>query len=129
METKLKNTVSATGTYNNIPTEITSDVVLVTMLSGLTIAKTADKTIWADDYLTYTITITNNTSQTYATPVVKDVVDTNLVTFVNESVTIDGAKAETSEYSFEGNTLTINLKDLAPNGTSTITFQVAKKTE
>lgn len=129
METELKNTVSATGTYNNIPTEITSDVVLVTMLSGLTITKTADKTIWADDYLTYTITITNNTSQTYATPIVKDVVDTNLVTFVNESVTMDGAKAETSEYSFEGNTLTINLKDLAPNGTSTITFQVAKKTE
>lgn len=45
MKTELKNTVSATGTYNNIPTEITSDVVLVTMLSELTITKTADKTI------------------------------------------------------------------------------------
>ncbi len=46
METELTNTVKAVGNYNNIPTSITSDALVVTMISGLTITKTADKSIW-----------------------------------------------------------------------------------
>lgn len=90
METELTNTVKAVGNYNNIPTSITSDALVVTMISGLTITKTADKSIWADGALTYTITINNQSTQSYTSPVITDIIDTRLVTFTPDSVTIDG---------------------------------------
>lgn len=97
METELKNTVSATGNINEIPTLINSEASVVTMLSGLTITKTADKTVWADGLLTYIITISNQTTTSYVSPVVTDILDTTLVNFVEDSVTIDGVKATAQE--------------------------------
>lgn len=129
MEIELKNTVSATGNINEIPTLINSEASVVTMLSGLTITKTADKTVWADRLLTYTITISNQTTVPYVTPIVKDILDTSLVNFVDDSVTIDGVKATAEEASFNTatSTLTVNLTDIEAAGTKTITFQVTKK--
>lgn len=129
METELSNVVTALGNYNGVSTSISSEANLVTMISGLTIVKNADKTVWADGTLTYTITINNQTSVAYTTPVITDVLNGNLVTFVNDSVTIDGAKAESSQYNYDTstNTLTITLEDLAPSSSKTITFQVTKK--
>ena len=129
MENELSNLASALGNYNSIPTSITSDAVLVTMVSGLTITKSADKTIWADGALTYTIKIDNQSSETYAAPVVTDILYGTLVNFVDGSVTIDGVKATESEYSYEEgtNTLKVTLADVAAGGSKTITFQVTKK--
>lgn len=129
MENELSNTVTALGTYNSIPTSITSDAVLVTMISGLTITKSADKTVWADGALTYTIKIDNQAQETYAVPVVTDILNGSLVSFVTGSVTIDGVKAEDNEYSFDTgtNTLKVTLTDIAAGGSKTITFQVTKK--
>lgn len=129
METELTNTVRAVGNYNNIPTAITSDALVVTMISGLTITKTADKSIWADGALTYTITINNQSTQSYTSPVITDVLDTSLVVFTPDSVTIDGVKATSSQYTYDESTstLTVNLEDLAAAATKTITFQVTKK--
>lgn len=129
METELSNTVSALGSYNSIPTSITSDAVLVTMISGLTITKSADKTVWADGALTYTIKIDNQAAETYTAPVVTDILNGTLVTFVDGSVTIDGTAATSSEYNFESgtNTLTVTLTDIPAGGSKTITFQVTKK--
>lgn len=79
METELTNTVKAVGNYNNIPTSITSDALVVTMISGLTITKTADKSIWADGTLKYTITINNQSTQSYTSPIITDIIDTSLV--------------------------------------------------
>lgn len=129
METTLNNTVSAVGNYNSIPTSITSLASVVTMISGLTITKTADKEVWADGLLTYTIVLDNEATETYTSPVVTDKIDTSLVTFVTGSVTIDGVEATSSEYTYEESTgtLTINLTDIAPSSKKTITFQVTKK--
>ena len=129
METTLNNTVSAVGNYNSIPTSITSLASVVTMISGLTITKTADKEVWADGLLTYTIVLDNEATETYTSPVVTDKIDTSLVTFVTESVTIDGVEATSSEYTYEESTgtLTVNLTDIVPSSKKTITFQVAKK--
>lgn len=129
METTLNNTVSAVGNYNSIPTSITSLASVVTMISGLTITKTADKEVWADGLLTYTIVLDNEATETYTSPVVTDKIDTSLVTFVTESVTIDGEEATSSEYTYEESTgtLTVNLTDIVPSSKKTITFQVAKK--
>lgn len=129
MEAELSNVVTALGNYNGVSTSISSEANLVTMISRLTIVKNADKTVWADGTLTYTITINNQTSVAYTTLVITDVLDGNLVTFVNDSVTIDGAKAESLQYNYDTstNTLTVTLEDLAPSSSKTITFQVTKK--
>lgn len=125
----LSNTVSVLGNYNNIPTEINSEAVVVSMIDGLTVTKTADKMVWADGLLTYTIVINNKADLSYTTPVITDILDTTKVGFVNESVTIDGVKAETSKYTYEDSTgtLTITLDDITTTGSTTITFQVSKK--
>lgn len=125
----LSNTVSVLGNYNNIPTEINSEAVVVSMIDGLTVTKTADKMVWADGLLTYTIVINNKADLSYTTPVITDILDTTKVGFVNESVTIDGVKAEAGKYTYEESTgtLTITLDDITTTGSTTITFQVSKK--
>ena len=99
------------------------------MIDGLTVTKTANKMVWADGLLTYTIVINNKADLSYTTPVITDILDTTKVEFVNESVTIDGVKAETSKYTYEESTgtLTITLDDIEATGSTTITFQVSKK--
>lgn len=129
METQLTNTASVLGEYNSVPTTITSEALVVTMLDGLTVTKTADKQVWADGNLTYTILVDNKSTESYTNPTITDILDTTLVTFVPESVTIGGQKAETSQYSYDEATgkLTITLSDIGPSASGTVTFQVAKK--
>lgn len=128
MEQTLTNTVRAVGNYDNIPTAITSSASVVTMISGLSITKTSDKQVWAEGNLTYTIKIDNQSEKTYTEPKITDELDTTKVTFVENSVTIDGSTADTSKYNFDSdtNTLTITLDDIAASNTCTVTFQVSK---
>lgn len=126
---ELTNIASATGTYNNLPTAITSEAVVVALIEGLSITKTTDKQSWANGPLTYTITVDNKAQETYVSPIVTDIIDTTLVSFVDGSVTIDGVKADESKYNYDTDThtLTINLSDIASSASSIITFQVNKK--
>lgn len=129
METILSNTVSALGNYNDVPTAMASEAVLVTLLDGLKITKTADKPVWADGVLTYTIVLTNDETKPYTAPVVTDIIDNTLVDFISGSVMIEGVAATDNQYSYNENThtLTILLDDIAATSTRTITFQVKKK--
>lgn len=129
METQLSNTATVLGQYNSIPTSISSQALVVTMIDGLTVTKTADKMIWADGVLTYTVLVDNKATESYTSPVITDILNTTLVSFVAGSVTIDGAKAEEGKYNYneDTGTLTIDLEDIAPSSSSTITFQVEKK--
>ena len=43
------------------------------MISELTVKKTADKMVWGDGKLTYTIEIDNQTNVDYTEPVISDV--------------------------------------------------------
>lgn len=128
MNKELTNIATATGTYNNLPTSMTSDTSAVALIEGLTITKTADQTSWVNGPLTYTITIDNQATETYATPVITDIIDTTLVSFVPDSVYIDGTKAETSQYNYdeETHTLTVTLTDIPATSKKTVTFQVKK---
>ena len=82
-------------------------------------------TIWAKPY---TLTINNTTGQTYTSPVITDTLDTTLVTFVPDSVTINGSTATSSQYTYNNSNglLTVNLSDIATGGTATVTFKVTK---
>lgn len=79
--------------------------------------------------LTYTVLVDNKDTESYTSPVITDILNTTLVSFVTGSVTIDGVKAEEGKYNYneDTGTLTINLEDIAPSSSSTITFQVEKK--
>lgn len=129
METKLNNTASVLGEYDGVPTSVNSEVLVVSLVSGLTVTKSADKTVWADGILTFTIEVDNQTEKSYTAPVITDVLDINLVSFVAGSVTIDGEAADTSKYTYDDatGTLKVTLNDIVAGGKSTITFQVTKK--
>ena len=129
MEKELNNIVNAVGNYNSIPTSVTSAASVVTMIDGLTITKVADKPVWADGELTYTITISNNADKPYVSPKIKDTLDSNLIEFVSDSVTIDGVEASSSEYEYDTGTniLTVNLTDIDVTNSKVVTFKVRKK--
>lgn len=126
---ELNNTATAVGNYNSIPTSLTSNVSTVNMIDGLTMTKTADKPNWITGDLTYTIVIDNKTDKAYENPTVTDIIDNTLIEFVNDSVTINGIKAEASKYNYDdaSHTLTINLENIEPSTTTTLTFSVTKK--
>ena len=124
---ELFNTVTSLGNYNSIPTSLTSNTSVVNIIEGLTISKEADKKNWSDGNLTYTITIDNTTDTSYESVVVEDAIDTSLVELILESITINGAKAQTSEYSYENNTLKVNIERVGATSQSIITFSVKKK--
>ena len=128
MDSKLSNTANVTGTYNSLPTSITSEAIVVALINNITITKTADKQSWGTGPLTYTITVDNKEDSNFENPIITDVIDTSLVTFVDGSVTINGAKAENSEYNYDSstNTLTVNLPTMSGPSTSVVTFQVTK---
>lgn len=124
---ELFNTVTSLGNYNSIPTSLTSNTSVVNIIEGLTISKEADKKNWSDGNLTYTITIDNTTDTSYESVVVEDAIDTSLVELILESITINGAKAQTSEYSYENNTLKVNIERVGATSQAIITFSVKKK--
>ena len=129
METILNNSAGVVGKYNNIPTAISSSASVVTIVDGLSVTKTADKNVWADGVLTYTIVVSNQTDKVYGVPIITDILDNNLLKFIDGSVIIDGIKATTSQYIFreDTNKLTVNLEDIQPTSISTVIFQVARK--
>lgn len=127
MESELTNTVTAVGNYNSIPTSITSNASVVTMIDGLSITKTADKQNWADGELTYTIVVNNQSEKEYVNPVITDKLDTSKVEFVDGSVMIEGSAASSSEYIYNTDTLTINLTTINASDTKNVTFKVRKK--
>lgn len=125
---ELNNSVTATGNYNSVPTSLTSNVSVVNMIDGLTLTKDADKKNWANGDLTYIIIIDNQTDTAYENPIVTDIIDHTLVKFVPNSVTINGMQADTSKYNYneDTHTLTVNLEDIEPSSTTTLTFRVEK---
>ncbi len=126
---ELNNTATSIGNYNNIPTSLTSNTSVVNMIDGLSLVKGADKQNWGSGNLTYTITITNQTDKDYTKPVITDIIDTNLVEFVEDSVTIDNVKASESQYKYDtaNHTLTVNLDDVAASNVVNVSFSVKKK--
>ena len=129
METELTNTATVLGEYNSIPTEISTTALVVTILEGLTVTKSADKPIWTEGNLTYTIEINNETTQAYTTPVITDILDPTLIVLVKGSIKVDDTILEESQYTYEEDTgkLTITLPDITSQSKKTVTFEVCKK--
>lgn len=126
---ELNNTATAVGNYNNVSTSLTSNTSVVNLIDDLTLRLEADKANWSDGLLTYTITLDNQTTLSYENPVVKDVLDTSKVEFVEGSVLIDQVEATSSEASYDSSssTLQITLDEVGANSSKVISFKVKKK--
>lgn len=73
----------------------------------------------------YTIVVENKSGKTYAKGVLADKLDTANVVFDDEyGVEIDGEK--TSDYTFTGGVLSVNLPDVSDGSSLTVTFQVTQ---
>lgn len=124
-DVKLTNIADVTGTYDSIPTTLTSEAIITDLISGLTIVKTADKQNWATGYLTYTVEITNAAENPFENPTFTDILDPTLIKLVENTVKVNGT---TTTYNYDTTTgkLTVELETIATEGSSTITFQVQK---
>ena len=72
-DVKLSNIANVTGTYDSIPTTLTSEAVITDMIAGLTIVKVADKQNLASGNLLYTITITNSAENAFENPEITEI--------------------------------------------------------
>ncbi len=126
---KLSNSVKVVGVYNKILTFLTSNITTVNLINELTITKAADKQNWRDGFLTYTMAISNKNNTNFFNSVIIDIIDTTLVDFVENSISINSRPASGSEYSYDSDThiLKINLEEIAANTDTIVTFRIKKK--
>lgn len=123
--TSLTNNVDISGNYGEdaIPVTFSSNTVTTTIVQGLTVQKSADKSYWVNGPLTYSIVITNNSGGKLAGGELQDTINTALVTFSQTyGVTIDDTT--TQDFTYESGVLKVTLPEIADTESKTIKFQV-----
>ncbi len=121
------NQTDFTGLYGAESEAISfaSNLVSTTIISGLTAVLSADKKYWVDGPLTYTVVITNESGDVYSKGILADNIDTaNVVFDTTYGVEINGTK--TTDFTYTGGLLSVNLPDIAEGGTLTVTFRVTQ---
>lgn len=124
----LTNQVDITGQYGDTssPVSFSSNIVTTSIIQGLSVTKSADKTNWIDGPLTYTVQIQNTSGTSLTSGILTDNLNTSLVEFNNSfGVTIDDTP--TSNFTYSSGELKITLPTLANDQTTTIKFQVTRK--
>lgn len=126
---KLINNASVIGKYNNIATSLVSNTVEINMLDELKMIKEANKKTWRDGYLTYIITIDNQSTSTYQNSKITIVPNNNLISFVDNSIKINDIPVSHNDYHYEANThtLTIDIPNITKNAKTIITYSIKKK--
>lgn len=127
METELTNQATILDNYNDIPTEISTQALVVTILTGPTVTKSADKMVWSDGNLTYKLEVNNQNENAYTSPVVTDILNPDLIKLVDNTIKIDGTLIDESEYTYDESTgkLTINLPTINSKKEKAVTFEVS----
>ena len=126
MNTILNNFL-VTGKINNLDTTITSNIISVEVPSSqLSISKLANKNIWSDGILKYSITITNNSNSNITNGIFKDVINPKYANVIPSSVLVNN-----NSYPFTYNKATgqleINNLNINVNEIVTVTYSVSKK--
>jgi uncharacterized repeat protein (TIGR01451 family) len=95
-------------------------------------SKTVDKTIVnTGEKVKYTITAVNNTEETWTGAQIYDVLDTSVLTFIDDSVYLDGIRylGGTGKWTFTNKQLVVNLGDIAAGKTVKCEFTVQFKND
>jgi len=127
-EVTLTNKADFAGNYGEsaVPITFSTNEVTTTIVQGITVTKSADKSYWVDGPLTYTITVENSSGSSIASIKLTDTLDTSLVEF-NTTYGVQVNGQATTDFTYASGLLTINLQDIADSGSSTVTFQVTLK--
>lgn len=124
MEGKIvRNTSLFTGTFNGLPLDVHSTIAETEIIDGIVATKAADKEIWSNGPLTYTITITNNSGKSFENPIFTDTLDISLIDLDQDTVRVNDAA---TVFTYINGVLSITLPTIPDGGTSTITFQVVQ---
>lgn len=121
------NQADFSGSYGaeNVPITFVSNQVTTTIITGLTATLSANKQYWVDGPLLYTVVVTNNSGDVYSKGVLQDAIDTTNVVFDTDyAVQINGQK--TTDYTFSGGLLSVNLPDVSDGASLTVSFQVTQ---
>lgn len=121
------NQADFSGSYgaDNVPITFVSNQVTTTIVTGLTATLSANKQYWVDGALLYTVVVANNSGETYSKGVLADTLDTANVVFDSTyGVEINGEK--TSDYTYTGGLLSVNLPDVSDGASLTVSFQVTQ---
>ena len=95
-------------------------------------SKTVDKTIVnTGEKVTYSITAVNNTSEPWTGVQVYDVLDTSVLTLIDDSIYIDGIRylSGSGKWTFTDKQLVINLGDIAAGQTVKCDFSIQFKND
>ncbi len=109
--------------YDNQAVDFITTEVETVLVDGIIANKTANKAVWLNGLLTYTVELTNGAEYDLENLVFTDKIDTTKATLVADTVMIDGVAAT---YTFVGDLLTVELPNLAVGEDVAITFQVQK---
>jgi len=123
--TATDNGVTVPGVDKN-PNETTG--FFVTKEVDKTVVRVGDGVADASKQATFTITVGNNSNQTWKRVVLKDTLDTTLVTpMVKNNVYVDGVL--NNKWSFANKVFTLELGDIAPNESRVIKLVVEFKND
>lgn len=123
---ELINQATAAGTYNSLPTALESLAITTQLVGGLVIVKTADKQVWTDGVLTYTITITNDAEHDYETTVLTDTLDITKISLVENSVKINDVATTNYTYDELTGELIVTVGTVEQDNEAVVSFQVQK---
>lgn len=121
------NQADFSGSYgaDSVPITFVSNQVTTTIITGLTATLSASKQYWVDGPSLYTVVVANNSGETYSKGVLQDTIDTANVTFDTDyAVQINGQK--TTDYTYSGGLLSVNLPDVSDGASLTVSFQVTQ---
>ena len=122
----LTNQADFAGSYGAAanPVTFSSNQVSTTIIQGLTATKTADKEFWVNGPHLYTIKVQNSSGDTFTKGVLTDTLDSVVTLDTTFGVKINDAA--TSDFTFTGGVLSVNLPDMVDGGTLTVTFQITQ---
>ncbi len=95
----------------------------VKIYDAITATKTANKTVWTEGILLYTITINNGETIDFETPSFSDTLNTTLVDYVTDSFKVGGA---VHAHNYASGVLTATLPTITAGNSLTITFEVVR---
>ena len=119
------NSFTVTGNILNLNTTLTSNEVIINANDNLMITKSANKSIWENGVLTYTVTITNN-SDNIITNNFSDIINPSYASLITNLVFVDNSMPSFSYDKLTG-LLEINDIKINPNESVIISYSVSKK--
>lgn len=122
---EIVNSFTVTGNILNLNTMITSNDVIINAIDNLMITKSANKSIWENGILTYTITITNN-SDNIITNNFSDIINPSYASLITNLVFLNN-NVPSFNYNKLTGLLEINDIIINPNESVIISYSVSKK--